>query len=339
VTENKMIANASGLTDVCADLSHKSDLVRIGDEGKIDTTLIYPLIIEDRVIGVLIMCMNRDYDALSKFEKESIDSFINVIAVSLDRAFIHQQLLVENIKLQELDKLKSEFLSFAAHQIKTPMSVVKGYASLIYDGVLGEVPDKVRDTSLKIKASADKMISLVGDMLDLRKIDEGKMEYHMEQIDLNKFVDDTVDEMKTLADLKKINLTFATTVPDVKALVDMQKFRQVLQNYIENSIKYTPVSPADGPRNWIKVSVDHDKTDSKYVVISVVDSGLGMSKELIPNLFQQFTRNKQASLKILGTGLGLFIAKNIVEGHGGKTWAESDGEGKGSRFYVRIARV
>jgi signal transduction histidine kinase len=123
-----------------------------------------------------------------------------------------------------------------------------------------------------------------------------------------------------------------SSVPDVKITADPQKFRQVMQNYIENSIKYTP-------SGWVKVSIDADPTDPKYVIISVVDSGLGKSKELIPELFQQFSRDKQNSLKILGTGLGLFIAKTIVEGHGGKTWAESDGEGKGSRFYVRMARA
>ena len=337
VVEGKMMANAQGLTDVGAGLSHKANLVRIGSEAKVSTSLIYPLIIEDRVIGVLVMCLNREYDDLSKFEKESIESFINVIAVSLDRAFIYQQLRAANEKLKELDKLKSEFLSFASHQVKTPMSVVKGYASLIYDGIYGEVTPGVRDTALKIKSSADKMINLVGDLLDLRKIEEGKMEYYMETVDLNKFVGDMVDELRTLANLKKLELTFVSTVTEVKIMADTQKFRQVIQNYIENAIKYTPAG-------WVKVEITEDNTqqatdNKKYVLITVSDSGLGMSKELIPQLFQQFSRDKQASVKILGTGLGLFIAKTIVEGHGGKTWAESDGEGKGSRFYVKISKI
>ena len=328
----KMMATSEGICKIWKDVFPVSLLEKIEQSAKIRNSLVYPLIIEDGAIGVLIICLNRDYEALSKFEKESIESFINVIAVALDRANLYQQVKAANEKLKELDKLKSEFLSFASHQVRTPMSVVKGYASLIYDGIYGPVPDGVKDTALKIKSSADKMISLVSDFLDLRKIEEGKMEYHLEEIDINKFVGDIVDELKTLADAKHLELTLTTTVPGAKVKADTQKFRQVIQNYTENAIKYTP-------SGWVKVSIDSDPADHKHVIISVKDSGLGMSQELIPMLFQQFSRDKQNAVKILGTGLGLFIAKTIVEGHGGTTWAESDGEGKGSRFYVKIASV
>lgn len=331
VVEGKIMADTS-LVEAGHGLAPKDILKGIEDKAKIKTTLLYPLIIKDHVIGVLVMCLNRTYESLTSFEKEAIESFINVIAVALDRAYLHISLKEANEKLKELDRLKSEFLSFASHQVKTPMSVVKGYAELVYDGVYGDVPDKIKEVALKIKSSADNMITLTNDLLDLRKIEEGRMKINPEVVDLNKLVGEVADELKTLASSKNLKLNFETDLQEAKAEVDVQKFRQVVQNYIENAIKYTP-------SGWVKVQISKSPSDANNILIIISDSGLGMSKELIPKLFKQFSRGDDSSVKILGTGLGLFIAKTIVETHGGKTWAESDGEGKGSRFYVEIKKL
>lgn len=236
----------------------------------------------------------------------------------------HEELKRANEKLIQLDKLKSEFLSFASHQIRSPMTVVKGYSSLIYDGTYGPVSDEIKGAAINIKESADRLISLVGDFLDLRKIEEGRMEYHFEKINLTKIVGSMVEDLKLIAKKKNLDLTFEAS-GDIQVIADEQKLRQVIQNLIDNAIKYTE-------KGFVKVELK-EKDDS--VLLSVKDSGRGISKELLPNLFQQFSRDASVK-KIQGTGLGLYIAKEIVKAHKGEIWADSEGGGRGSIFIVKV---
>ncbi len=233
-----------------------------------------------------------------------------------------------NERLIKLDKLKSEFLSFASHQVKTPITVVKGYASLITDGTYGEVSPKVKEISAKIVGAADRMVSLVNNLLDVRKIEEGKMEFKFSKLNFVDLVGAVVGELRTIAQAK--NLTLKASLPKEELLVkaDEEKLRQVIQNLIDNAIKYTE-------KGWVEANVQKEK-DS--VVFSVSDSGMGISQELLPHLFEQWTRDSKATKGIQGTGLGLYIAKEIVSAHEGEIWAESRGEGAGSTFYVRLTR-
>ena len=232
-----------------------------------------------------------------------------------------------NEKLKELDRLKSEFLSFASHQVKAPMAVVKGFAALIYDGTYGAVPDKVKESAKKIIDSADRMVALVNNLLDLRKIEEGKMAFKFEKVGIQKLVSDIVEEFKLLADNKKLKLTFESAIEEQMVSLDTEKFRQVIQNLIDNSIKYTD-------EGWVKVSMSQD--GKSFILVTISDSGRGIPKDLLPKLFEQFKRDPSMPKQIAGTGLGLYIARQIVLAHKGEVWAESDGEGKGSRFIVKI---
>ena len=243
-----------------------------------------------------------------------------------------------NEKLKALDKLKSEFLSFASHQVKSPMSIVKGYATLIFDGSLGPVSNEIKDIAKKIKNSADRLIGLVNNLLDLRKIEEGKMEFNFEKINVVEVVKNLVEEFKQLAKDKNLELTFESEKDEIKINLDVQKFSQVIQNLIDNAIKYTE-------KGWVKVSITNSKEQEAksegqmtkdYVLITVADSGRGISKELASKLFEQFSRDASVKKEIQGTGLGLYIAKQIVLAHHGEIWAESEGEGKGSKFMVKL---
>jgi signal transduction histidine kinase len=240
-----------------------------------------------------------------------------------------KELEAANSRLRELDRLKSEFLSFASHQVRSPMSVVKGYATLIFDGSYGEVSEKVKETAKKIKDAADRLIELVNNLLDLRRIEEGKMQYTFEAVDLSRLVSDVVAEFRQLAEGKHLSLSLETSpdVPNVRA--DSQKLRQVIQNFIDNAVKYTD-------EGWIKVAVNPGDSEKKTVIVSVCDSGRGISAELLPHLFQQFSRDVKVAKHLQGTGLGLYIAKQVVNAHQGSVWAESKGEGKGSCFYLRL---
>src|SRR3989344_2373546 len=239
-----------------------------------------------------------------------------------------EELSAANEKLKELDRMKSEFLSFASHQVKSPLAVIKGYAALILEGGYGKIPQAVAETVLKIKNSSDQMIALVNNLLDLRKIEEGRMEYAPEEVEISKFVSDVVEGLRPLAEAKKLTLSFASSAEGLRAKIDKQKFYQVIQNFVDNSIKYTE-------SGFVKVEVA-PRDDKKSVRVSISDSGRGMSRELIASLFMQFNRDPSVKKIIQGTGLGLYIAKQIVIAHGGEVWAESVGEGKGSTFSVSV---
>ena len=287
--------------------------------------MFYVIFIIAIVLGFLlvrIISREKEYRKLKGLDKDLKQANEQVYIMA-------KQLKEANIKLKELDELKSQFLSFASHQVKAPMAVVKGFAEIIRDGTYGPVPEKVKETADKIVASANKLIDLVNNLLDMRKAEEGKMNYSFEEVDLIKMVKEIVEELKSLAEKKQLNLSLEINLDKATAKVDRQKFRQTVLNLVDNSIKYTPTG-------WVKVKISQDNARQGNILISVSDSGLGMSPELLPKLFEQFSRDKEVGKKILGTGLGLFIAKKIIKDHGGEIWAESEGEGKGSQFYISI---
>ncbi len=230
-----------------------------------------------------------------------------------------------NEELKRTEKLKAEFFSFAAHQVKSPMAVIKGYARLIFDGAFTNT-DKVKEVGKKINTAASRTLTMVNNLLDMRKIEEGRMVYILQQADVVAPIRTIVNDLETLAKDKGLLLTFESSQDEIVLNMDTQKFMQVIQNLIDNAVKYTDAG-------WIKVRVE--VIDEK-VLFTVSDSGRGISKEFASKMFEQFSRDPALSKDTKGTGLGLFIAKQIVEAHGGRIWAASEGEGSGSTFSVEI---
>jgi len=248
--------------------------------------------------------------------------------------WLTNELKVANQKLLETDKLKTGMFSFVSHQIKTPMAVIKGFSQLLYENSYGDLPQKAKETVGHIKDACDRLINLTNDFLDLRKIEEGKMDYQFTEINIVDLVKSVIDDLRLPAQNKGLEIIFEEP-KDAKIMIkaDEQRLRQVIQNLIDNSIKYTE-------KGWIKISLESivDNQQQKNVIIKIADSGIGISKESLPNLFDEFVRAKETRT-IKGTGLGLYIAKQIIEAHQGEIWAESEGEGKGSQFYVKLKVV
>jgi len=239
-----------------------------------------------------------------------------------------EELSEANEKLKELDKLKSEFLNFASHQVKSPMAVIKGFADLIASGAYGDLPPEAKDKATKIKESADRTLALVGNLLDLGKIESGKMEYAFAKVDIAKVVHGMADDYKILGEKKGLTVSYEGVANPLMIKADEQKIRQVIQNVIDNSIKYTKAG-------FVKIGL---KDEGMKVLVTVTDSGLGMSQELQKKLFGRFVRDEKTKNQIQGTGLGLYIAKQIVTAHNGEIWAESPGEGRGSTFSIRLSK-
>jgi len=237
-------------------------------------------------------------------------------------------------RLKVLDKKKSEFLSIASHHLRDPLTVIKGYSSMLIEGSFGEIPQAVKESVEKIYTSSGHLITMISDFMDISRIESGNMKYVFSDVDIKKLVVDLADEMKQNAD--RAHLAFSVEVEDEAVFVehfitvgDDGKLRQVFSNLIDNSIKYTPNG---------KVSVLLKKsTDGKKIIFNVFDTGIGMSEDTIGKIFKKFSRAEGVSkVYTEGTGLGLYVAAEIIKKHEGRIWAESKGEGQGSSFFVEL---
>ncbi len=244
-----------------------------------------------------------------------------------------QSLQIANERLKVLDRMKTEFVSIASHQLRSPITAMRGYASMLADGSYGKLPDKAVEVANKIVESGKYMAMSIEDYLNVSRIEAGNMKYEMSDFNLEEQTKKVVDELRPVAVKKGLLLMYKSDLTG-SALVhaDIGKIRQVIMNLIDNSMKYTP-------KGTITVSMYND-LKLKKVYVCIQDTGVGMSKETMGEVFDKFVRAKNANqINVTGTGLGLYVAKKMVTGMEGRVWAESEGEGMGSRFIVELPMV
>lgn len=242
------------------------------------------------------------------------------------------QLEKANERLRVLDQQKSQFVSIASHQLRAPLTAIKGYLSMVLEGDYGKLTTPLRETVVKVFESTNNLVTIVGDFLDVSRIEQGRMVYDWKDFDLKSLVETVADEQRQPAEKK--GLEFALSIEEGKTYMlhgDMNKLKQVFTNLVDNSIKYTPKG---------KVEISLSKPSAETIRFQVKDNGVGIDKATLPRLFEKFTRAENASeVNVIGTGLGLFVAKEMVKAHNGKVWAESAGKGLGSTFIVELAAL
>jgi signal transduction histidine kinase len=236
----------------------------------------------------------------------------------------------ENTRLKEANKIKDELMSVATHQIRGPLGAIRGYASLLKEGDYGELPSNFIEPLDIILKSSDSLQKMVNDLLADSQIGLGVMRYYRKDFDFSHLVTEVINEMrKSISPEIDLRLDIPHEVLTVHG--DKAKLKQVLLNLVDNAGKYTK-------EGWIEISVRN--SGEGKVIFSVRDSGVGIKPETMPLLFQKFSRCSDASKSnIHGTGLGLYVAKRMLEAHNGRIWAESEGESKGSQFYVELDLV
>ena len=254
-----------------------------------------------------------------------------------------KKLEAANEELKRLDKAKSEFVSIASHQLRTPLTATKGYISLVLEGTYGSINEKFKKPLQNVYYSNERLIHLVNDLLSLSRIESGKMTLEKEPTDISEIVKSVIDELQIKAEEKGLRLILekSTSAPP-QVLLDKEKIRNVVLNLIDNAIRYTKqgsittsikVSPFGGS----PVGRQDSNTKDGNIVISVTDTGEGMTKAEIAKLFESFSRGQAGEkLSMEGAGLGLYIARQFVEMHKGKIRATSEGKGKGSTFHVEL---
>lgn len=235
-----------------------------------------------------------------------------------------------NEKLKSLDKLKTEFLSLASHQLRSPLTAIKGYASMLFEGSFGKLEAKQEEAAKRVYSSAEGLANIVEDLLNVTKIEQGGMKYEMIDTDIAKIANDTFEEMAIPAKLRKLEFSIDMNKDEaIMTKADPLKMKQVFLNIVDNSIKYTQTG-------FVKMSL---KKDGNKAVFKVWDSGIGMSQETIDNIFDKFTRGEGKKVNTGGSGLGMYLAKQIVLAHKGEINVHSDGVGKGSTFEVKIPLI
>lgn len=268
-----------------------------------------------------------------------------------------KEMEVANERLRLMEGQKTEFVSIASHQLRTPLTVIKGYASMILEETFGAITAPARDAMEKLYKSSERIVALVEDLLTVSRIEQGRMILNFETVNFKDFVQGVLEEVKTEAQEAQIDLSFLeedTAEPLVS--IDKKKFKQVVRHIVENAIKYTPAPGS------VRVAIAHDNIANKIRLI-VSDTGSGMTHEQITAIFERFNLKVNASekeedhgehlvvpkeeadvtesemMEKRTPGIGLYIAQEIIEAHHGTIHIKSAGQGKGTTVVVELPRA
>jgi PAS domain S-box-containing protein len=273
-----------------------------------------------------VMCVLRDVS-----QRRSVEEKIRVLNQRLERrsselAVANQELSLRNQEVERANRLKSEFLASMSHELRTPLNTILGFSELLSEESAGVLNEKQKRFLMHIQRDASHLLELINDVLDLSKIEAGRLELHLEKFPMAVAVAEVLTSIRPLAATKGINLD-SDLDTQLVLQADRLRFKEILYNLLSNAIKFTP----SGGRVWIESSILEGS-----VCIQVGDTGIGISPEDQQPIFESF-RQASATTKGVreGTGLGLAITKRLVEHHGGKIWVESE-PGKGSRFFFTL---
>ena len=249
-----------------------------------------------------------------------------------------QEIYSANQMLTKLDKAKTDFIASASHQLRSPLSVIKGIASMLIDGSYGKVSGQIKNALEKVYISNERLIGLIESLLNISHLEEGRVEFVFTKIDLNSIAQKAVDGLALQAQNKKLYLKFSPfrkasakggSASGGKLLVwaDESKVTEAISNLIDNALKYTR-------KGGVTVEI---KKISGFARVTVRDTGIGLKKEEKNTLFQKFVRAGRGNkMSVVGTGLGLYVVRKMIEAHKGKIWADSLGEGRGSSFIIEL---
>jgi signal transduction histidine kinase len=273
----------------------------------------------------------------------AIDAIFLVVAfISAYTAQILKQtkkrLREKNIELEKANKAKSEFLANMSHELRTPLNHIIGFTELVVDKTVGELNADQEEYLVDVHGSSKHLLSLINDILDLSKVEAGKLELKSSLVNIRDILENSLVMIKEKAFKHGIKITTAIDGIPESVDADERKLRQILYNLLSNAVKFTPENgsillAAKRIYNSDKRIQDLSNSATSYIQISVEDSGIGLKEKDLERVFEPFEQVESSSRRrFQGTGLGLSLTKSLVELHGGKIWAESGGEGQGAIF-------
>lgn len=236
------------------------------------------------------------------------------------------ELSAVNKKLQKNYRQKDEFISMAAHELRAPMTAIKGYLSMLLAGDAGDLPDKARNYLLDTNAISERIIRLINNMLNVSRIEEGRVTYQMKKVSLASVAKQVYNQSKFEADRQGLKFTLEEDNINDFVFVDLDRLYEVIDNFVSNAIKYTN-------SGFVKIKISKAKGD--FVRLEVADSGPGIGPLEQKRLFRKFYRVKSTVGKTIGTGLGLYISKLLIERFDGKIGLDSN-LNKGATFWFEL---
>ncbi|MBN1870116.1 MAG: GAF domain-containing sensor histidine kinase [Candidatus Omnitrophica bacterium] len=292
-----------------------------------------PILSQKGIIGLVFVGNQSNAAGITKGDEELISILASQIGQTLENArlfeqvFRSRQILEAKVRdrtnqlesalkeVQDISKTKSEFISAVSHELRTPLTSIKGYASILMAGKLGDVPEQVRERLGKINTHSDNLVKMINDLLDISRIESGRVEMNLSKCSLAEIIDNVHDLLTP--QMKEKNIQWVAEVGrDIpEMMLDSSQTERIFINLIGNAVKFTPQHGT--------ISVKAHLNDG-VVTVEVSDTGIGISEENISKLFAEFYRiDNQINQNVKGTGLGLALAKKIVEAHKGRIWITS----------------
>lgn len=297
-----------------------------------------PIVYNERVMGVLVLAASeplqeRDRDFVERLGGQigvalnNIRQYHDLKALSEQLSQRGREIVLKNTQLEQANRLKTEFLANMSHELRTPLNAIIGFSEVLKDGLLGEMAAQQLDYVGEIFGSANHLLSLINDILDLSKIEAGKMELHLEPVSLPDLLGNSLSIVKEKAHTHAIQLKLEVADDVGELYLDARKFKQIVFNLLSNAVKFTP----DGGRVGLAALRDRDR-----LRLSVSDSGIGIPADQMGSLFRPFEQlDGSLSRKYEGTGLGLVMVKRLAELHGGSVSVQSKVD-EGSQFTIEI---
>lgn len=291
---------------------------------------------------------NQENEALIKERtREVVEKNLRLYEISEELQFQKEELIGMNEQLEKISRMKSEFLASMSHELRTPLNSIIGFAEVLKDKLFGTLNEKQDHYINNILVSGKHLLQLINNILDISKVEAGKMKLMLEEYDVNRVIDEVQNIIKTLAYKKNIEMTL-DLAPNVVMVGDAAKMKQILYNLISNAIKFTEekgrvqVRTERVPPNTrfeAKPGTETFTTAEPCIKLMVADSGIGIKSEDQERIFLEFEQSEQTRKKRYeGTGLGLALTRKIVLLHGGKIWVQSEW-GQGSEFFVVLPQV
>ena len=302
------------------------------------TVFAIPLMFREQLLGCLagasaIALSDRERSWLGQIADQmaiglrTIQQLTQLRALSAELSDRSRRIELQNVELAESSRLKSDFLSSMSHELRTPLNAIIGFSEVLKDGLLGELPSEQLDYTTEIYNAGKHLLSLINDILDLSKIEAGKMELDIEPVELDPLIENSITVVKGFASGNDVEVTTRVDPSVTTIEADARKLRQILYNLLSNAVKFTP--------NGGNVGVEATARGAD-VEIAVTDTGIGISPEEQRKLFVPFEQlDSGISRRFEGTGLGLATVKKLAELHGGEVGVSSE-VGRGSRFWVRL---
>ncbi|MDD5097619.1 MAG: GAF domain-containing sensor histidine kinase [Candidatus Omnitrophica bacterium] len=310
--------------------------------------IICPILAQEGSQGFLFVGTQNIETYITEGEQELITILANQIGQTLDNARLFEKTWRSQqeleIKVEErthqltqaleevgkISKRKSDFISSVSHELRTPLTSIKGYAAILLAGKLGSVPDEIKTRLEKINRHSDELVHMVNDLLDISRIESGKVNMNLESLELKYIADKVADLLSE--QLKTKNITFSSNIPEncQKILADRSQIERVFINLVGNALKFTPENG--------KISINA-QSSGKIIQIDVTDTGFGIPEDAQEKIFEEFFRVENTiNQEVKGTGLGLALVKHIVEAHQGRIWVRSKlGEGSTFSFTLNAA--